>query len=81
MIRVRRRDKAPNEFRRASCADNDRIFADGFFQRPINMPLIDRAVNVISMNLNFLAPVGLFSAEPIKARRIFFRRRLFLIAR
>ena len=72
MIRVRRRDKTPDEFRRASCTDDDRIFADGFFQRPINMPLIDRAVIVISMGKNFLAPAGLFSIELNDARRIFF---------
>src|SRR5581483_2094293 len=75
MVGERRRDEAPEEFRRSARADDDRLFVGGFLQRAIDVPLIDRRVRGEFPRRELVAPDALFVGEAFEARGVLFALR------
>ena len=63
---------------RPARADDDLMFAQRFLQCPVDMPLIDRALVLISAIKNFFSPDIFFFPEPVETREVFFLRTGFL---
>jgi hypothetical protein len=72
MIRIRGRNKAPHQLGGPAGADDNRVFANGFLQRSINMPLMDSLLAFVSVTKNFLIPTIFFFPELVETSGIFF---------
>src|SRR6185369_3995471 len=70
MIRVAARNEAPDELRRASRADDDRLFVSGLLERAVNVPLIDGSVRAEFARGELVEPRLFLPREALEARGI-----------